>query len=192
MKIVLLLCITIILNAADTYDEAMQYLEGIKGSIEEKRLMPRCPYERCNGKTTYIHVKKDLKKGYQLLNQAHHEGDLRASAEALNILLKQIDYKSENYDSYLIEKLKENYNLNVDDYNKAVLSFLETLAISNKQEHQCKGSFGLYEANTKAYFGIAKTSEQRLNVADANKKIAISSCSANSLEYLKLTSMEKR
>ena len=192
MKIFLFICLAVILNAESTYDRALQYLDGSKGALKEKRLVPRCPYERCDGKKIYIYVKKDLKKGYELLNKAHNEGDLRASLLALNILLKQIDYKNKNYDGYLVEKLKKDYSLDIDEYNKAVISYMTSLALSTNNQFQCKGSFGLYEANIRAYFGINENNSKRLDVAKTNKEIALVSCKTNSLEHLKLTSKERR
>ncbi|MFA6195341.1 MAG: hypothetical protein WC656_01700 [Sulfurimonas sp.] len=184
MKLLSLVCFVVSLYASDTYDEAMHYLEGTKGATEETRDMPRCPYERCDGKTTYIHVKKDLKKGYELLKKAHSEGDTKASLKVLDILLKQIDYKSKNYDEYLVKKLEADYGLNIENYNNDVLSVLASLEKSDTKEFRCKGAFGLYEANTKGYFGVSESN--RLNMAKISEEIVLSSCSDTSLEYFKI------
>ena len=182
MRLLLLSFFTIILNAYDAYDEAIAYLEGDKGATKKEKIIPRCPYERCDGKTTYLYVEKDLKKGYQLLLEAHNNGDVRASFRGLKILSEQMNYKSKIYDDYLLTKLKENYNLTTKEYNKDVLSFLEAMAFTHDAKYKCKGSFRLYEAYSKGYFGLNVNNEK----ANENKVAALEVCTQEFAEYFQI------
>jgi len=160
----------------------MQYYHGDIGSKTIVKQSPRCPYERCSGGSTYKYVKKDLKKAYLLFKKASLEDD-RASYEALKILLKQIDYKSINYDSYLLKKLKINYGLSKDDYNKDVLMFAKKLLRSQQANHRCLGGFIIYDAKKNNYFNIQNSSAFSINA----KKIGLQSCEKTGFKYMVLS-----
>ena len=178
MRLLFILMITLFLNADDGYEKALRYLNGEVGGKTVVKIAPRCPYERCDGNTTYKYVVKDKKRGYELLKSIYKD-DERASFEALNILIKQIDYKSNKYDDYLLKKLEKDYGLSEKNYNTDVLLFANTLSDSTNKEHSCKGNFILFSAYKYGYFGLSKNNA----LSNIKKEIALKNCSSNSYDY---------
>jgi len=179
MKLFILILLFINIAYSDeSYEKAMMYLNGEIGTTSISKTVPRCPYEKCDTSKTYKIVKKDTKEAYRILKKVHKE-DLRASMKALTILLKQIDYKSKKYDSYLLKKLEQNYALNEKQYKKDVILFLNALMGSSNKEYLCEAYFLLYKANKNAYFGL----EKNLDEAENMRRKALQNCKKTTYKY---------
>jgi TPR repeat protein len=179
MKKILLWLTPLLLIASEgdyEYKIALEYTSGGRGAHEETRELPSCPYERCEGMIEVKIVKKDYKKAIEWFNKAIEYKNKEASLEAFKLLYKQIDYKSEEPDKYLLAKMQENFGFGLREYNKLIALYLNDMA----QNQQCLGYFHSYEAYKHGYFGYNVSNEK----AEKYKNLAHETCPENSIYFL--------
>ncbi len=190
-SILLLLTLLSLINADGTYDKALKYLNGKVGGKEVVKKAPRCPYEKCTDGKTYKFVEKDTKTGYSLLKKAHEESDFRASFKAMNILLKQLDYKKEKCDDYLLKRLKDRYGINEEQYNQDIVSFMQMLVTSSNKTYRCKGAYNLYTAIVNNYFDLYSDSLKETKLI-IYQDLILNNCSNTSYEYFTIHNNKKK
>lgn len=195
MRFLLLLSSAILLLSASTingnelYSKALQYLNGSLGGEKITKEMPRCPYERCKGKKKYTIIKKDLKKAYTLLNKASKtkgESSEDASFVAARHLLKQINYKSKEYDAFLVKRLKNKYGINAREYDSRILFYLRKLTKATKNKYKCFGAYKLYNIYKNGYLHLNKD----VSMEKEYQAEGIQYCSKKSFEYLMLSNSQ--
>lgn len=146
------------MNASATY-EGMAYLRGDKGLYIIQKELPNCPYEKCDelsndkdrGAKRYIQVsKKDYKTAIKFLSQGVLiEKDPVAAQNLLHVLQKSLNWKDHRYEPYLVERLKIDLGIGIEQYESL---FLECVALL-QANHYCEGDYMKYQLYT---FGAIK------------------------------------
>ncbi|MDD3467035.1 MAG: hypothetical protein PHE67_07785 [Campylobacterales bacterium] len=178
-KKLLLITIPFVLLAANGEHEreiALAYISGEKGATTETKDLPSCPYEKCDGMTQIEITKKDYIKAMEWLEKAINENNKDASVDAFKLLYKQIDYKSKRPDEYLLEMMKNNFNIDLLGYNRLISYYLGDM-VKNKQ---CIGYYYSYEAYKNGYFGLSANDEK----ASEYKILAHKTCGKNTIYHL--------
>jgi len=185
------------LLADENYDLAMKYKTGKIGSTTQKKIMPNCPYEYCkkaeemkkkmnvkveNDTQTYKLVIKDLKSALMYFNKSIEESNNPKSVkEALDILLKSINFKDKKLNEYLVHKMEEDLGVSVEQYKKLIRIYLT----KSYEFKECRGSFYYAQFIEKGYVDIFTKVD---NVKDIYANV---SNYCNSIPFLKMQAQAK-
>lgn len=142
------------------YIEGIGYLEGSKGFDIIKKQISNCPYDKCKsadvdltqfGTKTIEIIKPDYKKAISYLVKSSDKGNALASDKLLEFLSKRIDYKSKKPNGYLVNLLKEETGLSLNEYNSLLVKVAHNGSKTNKS---CFSEFFLGEAYENGIVGV--------------------------------------
>lgn len=125
-------------SSGDNYTNGMLYMKGEKGASMQTKIMPNCPYEKCSdiqnkdGTHTFSFVKKDYTSAIKYLYKATAEDhDTRAAKELLGFLQHRLNWKEPKSDGYLISRMKEDINTDIQTYKKYFKASVGVLVKNN-------------------------------------------------------------
>lgn len=175
-------------SSTDNYVNGMLYMNGEKGASMQTKTMPNCPYEKCSdiqnkdGTHTFSFVKKDYKSAVKYLYKATAEDhDIRAAKELLGFLQHRLNWKEPKSDGYLISRMKEDVNIDMQSYKKYFKLSVDILVKNNI----CDGFVTAGDIANGGYLGETYD----LKKAKSMYKKAISICPKDS--YLGMTTAQK-
>lgn len=177
----------------NNYINGVLYLEGEKGAEVLKKEVSNCPYEKCKLEdvnkmqfgTKTIEIKKpDFKKGIELLGKSSDDGNALASEKLLVFLSQRIDYKSQNPNSYLLDLMKEETGLSLNDYKVLINKVWKNGVKTNKS---CYSQFMAGEIFEKGLLGNEKNNELSLSYYKKASEICPSNNINSHLAKSKLT-----
>lgn len=181
------------LKSSDKYfNEAKEYLTGRAGVKITRLVLPNCPYDNCiraekqnmnehvdidKNTREYKIKKKDYKQALKLIEKSVLEfNNLDAAKEGSKLLIKNINYKDQRVDDFLVKKLLEDYGISANVAISRLIKYIELLSANNK-------CYGLYK---KALFldkGYLNHKIDKILSKELYAK-AIESCEVNKIEYL--------
>ncbi len=149
------------------YIQGVVYLTGEQGADIIKKEISNCPYDKCKtaniekkefNPITVIEIKKpNYKKAVGFLYESMRNGNVLAAEKLVGFLMGQLDYKSKEQDSFLVEKLEQDVGINIERYKEI---FIDSSTLGVRSGKGCVSSFVYGEIFEFGLLGKEKNKEE--------------------------------